>query len=461
MGKLKKKREIPLSLFYLKYFFYQIFSVCLIGIMVFIAFTVLFISDMIYPADYAQNQANMAYDELVRAEEISSDMIPNLCDYIIFDREGTKKSGNIEGKGVKHAWAAVEGKQSGYFGYYYKVVPREKEYCVLRYRITPEYKSELLQKYFLPPEATILISALLLILLSLVCVAIRFGKVIKKKLNPIIQATERIQNQELDFSIEPDNIKELNTVLVSMNKMRSALKNSLENQWKLEQLKKEQISALAHDLKTPLTIIRGNAELLQDTNLTKDQSECIQYIEASSLQMQNYVQMLIEATKTDNCLPTRLREIAVADFLDNIKKQAIGLCMTSNIKLKWDCRIQTQTISVDYTLLERSINNIMANAIEYTLPGGTIVFEVNEDSQYILFTVIDSGKGFSEEALKHATEQFYMENSSRNSKSHYGMGLYIADTVARQHGGVLVLENSKVTHGARVTLKIPINFNFD
>lgn len=349
---------------------------------------------MIYPADYAQEQANLAYEKLLNAEEISSEMIPKFCDYIVFDTNGSVKAGDINGKGVERAWAAVQGSRSDIYGNYYTVVFRENEYCVLRYKIIPQYKDAFLQKYFLSPQMTILIIALLLIIISFACVAIRFGQVLQKKMNPLILATKKIQNQELEFPIETDNIKELNTVLVSMDKMRVALRNSLEKQWKMEQLRKEQISALAHDVKTPLTLIRGNAELLFDTNPTEEQLECIQYIEASSLQIQNYVQMLMEVTKSNDGIQVRISQVAIADFLQNIKKEAKGLCMVNNIQLRWDCKIET--------------------------------------------------------------EKFYMGSSCRNSKLHYGMGLYIADSVAKQHGGLLVLENSVDTHGAKVIIKIPL-----
>lgn len=457
MGRIKKKnREISFSLFYLKYFLYLFISMSLIAAFVLFAVTVLFSGNVIYPADYAQEQAELAYDKILDADEISVELIPEFSRYILFDLDGGVKAGNIEENGVKRAWAAVQGSRSDFFGNYYKVIPRENEYCVLRYKIIPQYKSAFLQKYFLSPQTTILIGALILIFLSLAGVAIRFGHILRKKLNPLILATEKIQNQELEFSIETDNIKELNTVLVSMDKMRIALKNSLESQWKMERLRKEQISALAHDLKTPLTLIRGNAELLYDTNPTKEQSECIRYIEASSQQIQNYVQMLIVVMNSNDGLQAQMSDTGIADFLQNINKQAKGLCMVKNIELKWKCSYQTYQISMDYGLLERAFNNVMSNAVEHTPSGGTVTFEVYEDDQYIYFSISDTGEGFSPEALKHAAEQFYMGDSSRNSKSHYGMGLFIADTAVKQHKGQLILENAADTHGAEVIFKIPL-----
>jgi len=73
-----------------------------------------------------------------------------------------------------------------------------------------------------------------------------------------------------------------------------------------------------------------------------------------------------------------------------------------------------------------------------------------------VFTVTDTGTGFAPEALKHATEQFYMDDDSRNSKSHFGMGLFIAASVVRQHKGKLSLGNARETGGARVILEIPV-----
>lgn len=447
------RREISLSLFYMRYFLYQLIGIGLVGVFVLFALNALLVSDMIYPADYAQGEANAAYSDILKADKVSEDMIPKMCSYVVFNGDGEVITGDIEKKGVKRAWAAVQGSSSDVYGNYYKVVPREGEYCVLRYKIIPQYKSEFLREHLLPPQTTLLISAFFLILLSLICIALRFGKVLRKKINPLIFATQKIQNQELAFSIEPDNIKELNTVLYAMNQMRLALKESLEKQWRLEQLRKEQIAALAHDVKTPLTLIRGNAELLEDADPTDEQADYIHYIKEGSAQIQNYLQILMEVSKSNEGMQARRSNVVTEDFLRSIKKQAKGLCMVKNIQFNWECSYQTQTIYIDYSLLERAMNNIILNAVDHTPSAGTIGLKVREDKEYLLISISDNGEGFSAEALKHAKEQFYMGNGSRNSKSHYGMGLYIAESVMKQHGGQLILENVSGAHGANVICK--------
>ena len=93
------------------------------------------------------------------------------------------------------------------------------------------------------------------------------------------------------------NIKEFEDVLISFSHMKESLKASLEQQWKAEQTQKEQIAALAHDLKTPLTVIQGNADLICETELDKEQRLYAEYISSSSEQMQLYIRTLIDISR--------------------------------------------------------------------------------------------------------------------------------------------------------------------
>lgn len=81
--------------------------------------------------------------------------------------------------------------------------------------------------------------------------------------------------------------------------------------------------------------------------------------------------------------------------------------------------------------------------------------DVKSENGFVEISVTDEGMGFSKEALQHAQERFYMDDQSRNSKFHFGMGLYITSSIMKQHNGQLILENSKDTGGGKVILKIP------
>lgn len=456
MGRVRKQREIPLSLLYIKYLLFLFAGVIAIAVLSLLLFTSLVSSGAIYYANYAERQANASFDKIRMADKVSEDMIPELSQYTIFTIDGLVKSGNIEAGGIPRAWEAVQGSTSDNKGNFYKVIPRDQEYCVLRYKIVPQYQSETLRKYLLPPQTLFAVSVISLILFLVISTALHFGYVLKKKLNALISAADHIQHEELDFIPEKGNIKEINMVLSSMDNMRHALKLSLESQWSMEQSRKEQISALAHDLKTPLTLIRGNAEILYETEPTEEQLECIGYIEESSLQMQEYVQMLMDINKSGNLVTPKLKKTDTNAFLQEVEKQAKGLCMVKDINLSWETNHKIPYITIDENLFMRAVNNVLANAVEYTPSGGDITFMTKEKNGFLRFTVSDTGNGFSPEALKYAATQFYMDDQSRNSKSHYGIGLYVADSVAKQHGGRLILENNKAKQGAIVTIEIPV-----
>lgn len=458
-GCIKNKRAVPLSLFYLKYFGFLFFGILAVVFGAFLVFELLILNEVVYPADHAEQQAKEAADRIAGAQEVSRELIPDLCQYVIFDADGGVRDGNIEKTGIEDAWSAVQGKKSDAKGHYYRVIPRGTEYCVLRYMITPQYSSSALRRYLPQPQNWILAAGLCCILLLVVITALCFGHTLRKKLTPLVSTVEKIRNQELEFEILPSDIQEIATVLKAVDDMRAALKTSLESQWELEQRKKEQLLALAHDLKTPLTLIRGNAELLSDTELTKEQGECVDLIESSSRRMQNYVQTLMEVMKDGYAM--QMQKTDTASFLQETGEQIKRLCVMKKISLqeKFECR--NDSFMADRELLMRALINIASNAVEYTPEGGTIFWEAGSvpegtgDKDVLIFSISDMGKGFSADALKHAVEQFYMEDRSRHSKSHYGIGLFMADLAAKQHGGILLLENSSETGGARVIMKIP------
>lgn len=453
MGSVKHKRTISLSMFYMKYFVYLILGMLASIFVVIVVFEILLANEIIYPANYAEKLAQAASEGIANAEVVSEDLIPKLCQYVLFDADGEVKAGNIEEGEAENAWRAVQENIPGVNGYYYTVIERDAEYCVLQYKVIVQYNSPVLRRYFPAPEKLLPVIALCPIILVVTITAICFGRALRDKLSPLIQATEKIQNQELEFNVTSSNIKEIDAVLKAVDDMRAALKKSLENQWKLEQTKKEQTMALAHDLKTPLTLARGNAELLYDTELTEEQKEYVDYIVNSSLQMQGYVQTLIEITR--NGYKLQPRNTSIASFLQEIVEQVKGLCAGKDIHLQESFEYRTPTFSIDHDLLMRAIINVFSNAVEYTPTGGTIMFEVSEENDYIVFSVSDTGNGFSAEALQHATEQFYMDDRSRNSKAHFGIGLFMVDLVMRQHEGQLILDNSKQTGGAKVVMKMP------
>lgn len=151
MGKIKPRRqEISLTVFYLKHLLLLSSVIIIIGISAILALNHMINSNLIYSANHAEKAVIAAYDQIQTADEIRAELIPELCQYIVFDQDGNVKSGNI--RDINAAWNAVkENKENDYKGSYYQVIPRDNEYCVLKYKLITQYKSEILRKYLPPP----------------------------------------------------------------------------------------------------------------------------------------------------------------------------------------------------------------------------------------------------------------------------------------------------------------------
>lgn len=383
--------------------------------------------------------------------------IPSFCEYILFTNEGQYLDGSLPKEESASIWEkCVENSKVAEKSYLYTVVEREKEVLVLQYSTAAQFSNQTLRHLF-PSADLVLISIVILeMLFFLVIISFLFGKYLSRRMEELLVITQKIEQQDLEFSIKKSKIVEIDRVLDALNHMKIALKQSLAKQWQDDKLRQDQLAALAHDLKTPLTIIRGNTELLLDLPLSDEQKECADYIETSAVQMQNYVQSLIEVTKSWKSTRLNLQEIEVSSLLQETKNQIIGLCAVNNITLQWNSELYPITIWVDHDLIIRALMNVLSNAVEHTPQGGKISLEAFQYENMLSIVISDTGSGFSAEALKHGTEQFFMDDDSRNSKSHYGIGLYVAASVVQKHGGRLVLENSSQNGGAKVTLEIPI-----
>lgn len=411
---------------------------------------------VIYPLTSISTAIEMEKDNLRSVRQVEEFEIPYPCEYVIFTKDGQYAGGSI---GLEYSTAiwntCMEGGRTRDGAYLYSVIEREEEILILRYRMTAQFGNATLRSMFPSADWLLIVTILLEILLSLIVISFIFGKYLGKKIDKLLTVVHKIEQQDLEFEIQKSRLFEVDQALDALDHMRHALRQSLERQWYDDKMRQDQLSALAHDLKTPLTIIRGNTELLFDTSLSAEQRECAEYIENSSLQMQEYVQALIAAAKSWDSYKPCMKRVSMDSLLLELKNQIDGLCAVNSISLHWDCGHHPSYITADHNLLIRMLINVLSNAVEHTPQGGEVIFEIEEHSNELFFLITDTGKGFSDEALKHATEQFFMEDDSRTSKSHYGIGLYVAASIAKKHNGKIILENSAVAGGAKVTIQIP------
>lgn len=398
--------------------------------------------------------------EIASAKTVSADLIPETCEYAVVSENGEFLSGSMTKSEADDAWNVIQSGRrtsgislmTGLNVQCYFQIERQNEIVIVKYSALSQFSAEFLREHLPAPEIVLFWTILATILAEIILLSRLYGRKISRKLIPLQTATEKIENKDLEFEVQYSGIQEIDVALQSLESMKTELKRSLETQWKIEQTRKMQISALAHDIKTPLTVVRGNAEMLNDTDQTGEQREFTHYILKNANQMEQYVQMLIELSKAEGGYLLQRENVNTRAFLDELYSRIHALVSIKHLKTEFEEKNLPEIINLDSSLMQRAIMNIVSNAVDYSPDGGLIQFFVSAENHRFRFTVEDSGKGFSAEDLKNATMQFYQGDSSRSSKSHYGMGLFIVDSIVRQHGGSLSIANS-AKGGGMVTIE--------
>ena len=406
--------------------------------------------------DYSEIRANELAPILAATPDLSDVQIPMGIEYALLDKNYQLIETTLDETELEQAMRyATTGANDQNLQKRYLLVTRENEYVVLQYYIGAQYTNEWMNKYLPSPDI------LLIVLIAaggiFVCLFLTttFAKKLRLQLVPLFEATSEVAKQNLDFEVGHSNIKEFEDVLISFSHMKESLKASLEQQWKAEQMQKEQIAALAHDLKTPLTVIQGNADLICETELDKEQRLYAEYISSSSEQMQLYIRTLIDISRAATGYQLHMEDIDLPAYIKQLREQIDALCQTKKIGLQVEIEHLPAVLSVDKLLLERAIINVVNNALDYSPQDTSILISMTGNKGSLQISVTDAGPGFSQEDLLHAEEQFYMADRSRSSNLHFGMGLFITKSIVQQHGGQLILSNSEKTGGAQVTISIP------
>ena len=248
-------------------------------------------------------------------------------------------------------------------------------------------------------------------------------------------------------------MREFGETLEAMDQLRASLAQSLESQWTMEQQRRLEMAALTHDLKTPLTLISGNAELLQEDALNPSQQEMVETILRSAVRLQDYVAQLQAMTLPDTAPQQEKERVSMESLAEGWKGMGQSLCGAKQIQFACS-PVPALAVSVYRAGLDRAVSNFLDNAVRYTLPGGMVSLCIATEEKTVTIAVEDTGPGFSAEALTKGEQAFFTSDASRPREGHLGLGLFFAGQIARKHGGSLRLSNTG--RGAKAELILPI-----
>lgn len=294
-----------------------------------------------------------------------------------------------------------------------------------------------------------------------------FARRVQKRFEPpirrLVDAAERIQRGDLDFElVDTDESEELAQLTDAFERMRSALHDSLTAQWQLEQERRDMIAAVAHDLQTPLTIIRGHID-----NLLANKEKRAERLDGYLATMERHVkraallvQDMTELANLDH--PQFSLDPTIVDlrrFFDRQAGEYRLLCEEADVRFVQNVRVTVGSdamLSVDERRLSRIIANLMENSLRMTPAGGEIRWDVDIHADGLQFRLCDTGPGFPSAELPRVFQRFYQGDSARSGSGgggRLGLGLYIVKTIAEKHGGTAHAEN-RPEGGACVTVTI-------
>lgn len=287
------------------------------------------------------------------------------------------------------------------------------------------------------------------IVITAICLVIWLYRSIISPLNKISEGTKCLREGNLDFSITSDSEDELGQLCEDFEEMRIHLKEQTEARLKYEKDIVELISNISHDLKTPLTAIKGYSEgILDGVADTKDKQEkYVKTIYTKACDMQVLVDELSFYSKIDSdILPYNFENLDIASYFEDCVEEMSLDMEVKNIKLTYENHLlEQQYVVADAEQLRRVVNNIIGNSIKYMGKSeGNISIKTKDADSFVRVEIEDDGSGIDKADLPHVFERFYRADASRNSKKGgTGLGLAIAAKIIEDHGGSITAESTK------------------
>ncbi len=286
-----------------------------------------------------------------------------------------------------------------------------------------------------------LFSVVLILIFTAVLLVMWIYRGIFTPIHKLQAAAENIKEGNLDFTLEPENNDEIGALCQSFEEMRKRLKDSAEEKLNDEKENKVLISNISHDLKTPVTAIKGYAEGIIDgvADTPEKMDKYVRTIYNKASEMDTLINELTLYSKIDtNRIPYNFKRLNVAEyFKDCLEELSLDL-EAKNISLSYFNYADKDTqIIADPEQLRRVINNIVGNSVKYLdKEKGYISIRVKDVGDFIQVEIEDNGKGIGNKDLPYIFDRFYRTDASRNSSTGgSGIGLSIVKKIIEDHGG--------------------------
>lgn len=280
---------------------------------------------------------------------------------------------------------------------------------------------------------------------------------LKTPIEILNKGANEISNNNLDFYLEYKSNDELGNLCNAFEKMRYQLNKNNIKMWTMIDDRKQLNAAFSHDLRNPLTVLKGYSDyltkyiptgklsdkkILSTTQLMSEHIDRIEY----------YVNSMSNAQRLEDIVITKTI-LNINDFIENLDSNISILSKQTGKSFKLTNKVDNINILFDENIIHRVIENIISNAFRYAKNKVSILIYLEQE--FLIFVIDDDGVGFSEESLKSALKPFYKDKTLNNNNSNFGMGLYISKVLCEKHGGSIFIENNSI-NGAKIIAKFSI-----
>ena len=250
---------------------------------------------------------------------------------------------------------------------------------------------------------------------------------LKKPIALLLEGTERIKSHDLDFTIAEPSSDELGQVCNAFETMRAELLRTNRELWRQAEERKRLNAAFAHDLRNPITVLKGSIRLLRQG--TADE-QTLERLESYTDRIEHYVEAMSSIQRLEQ-LPLKTSDAAWVTLRSELTETARLVAPELEVAISAP---DAGTVRIDHGIFLTVAENLIGNAARYARQK--IEISLAGEDGFLLLTVSDDGPGFPAELLENGSKPF-----ARTEGNHFGMGLYSSNLLCLKHGGALRLEN--------------------
>ena len=252
-----------------------------------------------------------------------------------------------------------------------------------------------------------------------------------------------------------DEIDELGR---QFNAMADKITSQIHELMKMDDLRREMVANISHDLRTPLTTMRGYLETLQlkraELSL-EDQQQYLQTALSHSQRLAGMVEELFELARLDSCESVVFSEpFSMCELVQDVTQKFVLRAREKSIQLNASLSPDAPLVYGDISMMQRVLENLLENGLRHTPAGGTIRIGVDVDSGNIVVQVTDTGCGIPAEDVPRVFERFYQQDKNRSGNSSAGLGLAIVKRILELHGSIINV-TSELEKGTTFSFSIP------